>query len=98
MEDAAKGGRARAESFQERRQTAEQAADERLVSGLAKALGHARLEEPAGRLQGHHRVPRPGMPVTIGSDGIRRYQPQAPGPRKPAARWAFRQASGPPRL
>ena len=37
-EDAAKGGRARAESFQERRQAAEQAADERLVSGLAKAL------------------------------------------------------------
>ena len=38
IEDAAKGGRARAESFQERRQAAEQAADERLVSGLAKAL------------------------------------------------------------
>ena len=38
IEDAAKGGRARAESFQERRQAAEQAADERLVSGLANAL------------------------------------------------------------
>ena len=38
IEDAAKGGRARAESFQERRQAAEQAADERLVSGLAMAL------------------------------------------------------------
>jgi hypothetical protein len=37
-EDAAKGGRARAESFQERRHAAEQAADEQLVSGLAKAL------------------------------------------------------------
>jgi len=37
-EDAAKGGRARAVNFQERRQAAEQAADERLVSGLAKAL------------------------------------------------------------
>ena len=37
-EDAAKGGRARAVNFQERRQAAEQAADERLVSGVAKAL------------------------------------------------------------
>ena len=37
-EDAAKGGRARAESFQERRQAAEHAAGEQLVSGLEKAL------------------------------------------------------------
>jgi hypothetical protein len=38
QEDAAKGGRARAENFQERRQAAEQAADEQLVAGLEKAL------------------------------------------------------------
>ena len=37
-EDAAKGGRARAESFEERRQAAEHAAGEQLVSGLEKAL------------------------------------------------------------
>src|SRR5215212_936698 len=37
-EDAAKGGRARAENLQERRRAAEQAAGERLVSGLEKAL------------------------------------------------------------
>jgi len=38
QEDAAKGGRARAENFQERRQAAEQAAGEQLVGGLEKAL------------------------------------------------------------
>jgi hypothetical protein len=38
QQDAAKGGRARAENLQERRQAAEKAADEQLVSGLEKAL------------------------------------------------------------
>jgi hypothetical protein len=38
QQDAAKGGRAPAENLQERRQAAEKAADEQLVSGLEKAL------------------------------------------------------------
>jgi hypothetical protein len=38
QQHAAKGGRARAENLQERRQAAEKAADEQLVSGLEKAL------------------------------------------------------------